>query len=83
MSAPQTPDRVGAAFAAGRAAGRPLVVPFITAGFPRGDATVQQIVDVPSERRTYDNTVGAIDDIIRLAIEMALIAGMWLVASRC
>ena len=33
-------DRIEAAFAAGRAAGRPLVVPFVTAGFPRATATV-------------------------------------------
>jgi len=33
-------DRITAAFAAGRKAGRPLVVPFITAGFPRAAATM-------------------------------------------
>ncbi len=31
--------RIEAAFAAGRAAARPLVIPFITAGFPAADAT--------------------------------------------
>jgi tryptophan synthase alpha chain len=33
-------DRVANAFAAGREAGRPLVVPFITAGYPTATATV-------------------------------------------
>jgi len=33
-------DRITAAFAAGREAGRPLVVPFITAGYPTVSATV-------------------------------------------
>ena len=33
-------DRIAGAFAAGREAGRPLVVPFITAGFPRARSTV-------------------------------------------
>ena len=31
--------RIDAAFAAGRAAGRPLVIPFVTAGFPAADST--------------------------------------------
>jgi len=38
-AATHRPHRIAAAFAAGREAGRPLVVPFITAGFPRADAT--------------------------------------------
>lgn len=33
-------DRIAAAFAAGRAAGRPLVVPFVTAGYPGAGDTV-------------------------------------------
>ncbi len=33
-------DRIAAAFAAGREDGRPLVVPFITAGYPTATATV-------------------------------------------
>jgi len=33
-------DRIAAAFEAGRCAGRPLVVPFVTFGFPRVTATV-------------------------------------------
>jgi tryptophan synthase alpha subunit len=36
-------DRIGAAFAAGRAAGRPLVIPFVTAGYPSTTATVPLI----------------------------------------
>ena len=34
------PDRIATAFAAGREAARPLVVPFITAGYPTATATV-------------------------------------------
>ena len=38
-SEPRGGARIEAAFAAGRAAGRPLVIPFVTAGFPTADAT--------------------------------------------
>jgi len=33
-------DRIAAAFTAGRAAGRPLVIPFVTSGYPTATATV-------------------------------------------
>ena len=36
-------DRIAAAFEAGRAAGRPLVIPFVTAGYPTATATVPMI----------------------------------------
>lgn len=37
---PTAPDRITAAFAAGHQAGRPLVIPFVTAGYPTATATV-------------------------------------------
>lgn len=36
-------SRIGAAFERGRAAGRPLVIPFVTAGYPSAHATVPMI----------------------------------------
>ena len=37
----------------------------------RADAEIQRIVDVPDERRTFENTLGALDDVYgRLAMEL-------------
>ena len=47
-SRPRGGRRIEAAFAAGRAAGRPLVIPFVTAGFPTADAT-RPIVEAMAE----------------------------------
>ena len=47
-----------------------------------GDAAVARIVDVPSEQRTYDNTVGAIDDIVaQLELDTNMILFMPYVSS--